>query len=813
MKTLKFMLAAATAIGLASASQAGTFSGSTDFENYTSDTPLTNAAPNAAELGLWWFPAGAEDGDYTVVSDVGNSEKRSWGMKAEFTDQPANALKLEGGTDPLLRKVSNGAAVSPSVYIDMLVKFTLTPSNDTVQVDSDDKLLIYLKEQADGSKKLVALASYYSGLETKKDREFVLSSTVDTNVWYRLTVKTVGNVFADGFNPNGAFVVSIDGVDCQSDPAINVEDQDLPNAIGEDYLDDLADGKMLLSRVQNIITVSYVGFAGSGMVDDLLITTFNPETTLIDFTLGLADPTEAGFGSGSVEFTTTSGRAGILTGTLRTFKLPENDNLTLSYTTVDGYAYSWTSGTVGSGSETLTPVANTTNILTASGQFFTDASGNYLGSYATLAQAIEGLSSGSTIKLARSLSTGANSTIPSGETYVLDLNGYEILRSGTGYFFTVDGAFTITDTSANADGKIVSTNAATANATIVRVNPNATFTLNAGTLQMAASDGNNSRNGIMNTNGTVVVNGGTLDADMKVKNTDARVTINGGTFERTLLADSGAVLADAFTIPVMVNEALNTAKFKQDYSALLSNTANYEMALTDGYYMVAEKQTSVDFTFALDITDAGVSAVVWTLNGATQNQYSATAKADDVVKIEKVNYVDWYIADGTYVDGYTATLSGTDNITWVVESKQATSAEIVTETTTAEELGITNSVFAGDSGATLTNLTAWAQAKNLSVAQVNGMTFSAVTSGGSTYYTAADGDTLAEAYLLNCAPAEVATAKANFKFNGIVPGTTPSIDDSAYNGSVIVQGKDALGDVSWGAVGAGTRFYRAVLVK
>jgi len=228
MKTLKFMLAAATAIGFASASQAaGPYDGSTDFESDTLNTSITTSGE------YWTVPTGAEEGDYTFVSGVPGANLRSAGATAKFTTTPAKVLQLEGGTEPLTRNIqATGAAVNlaaGNVYVDTLVKFTVTPAGDAVTAGSDDKLMIYLKEDlTSGSEatNLVVLAATFTAAGEDDEGESHAESAVATPVvvqnadgslpvvtpgdWYRLTVtsKIVDNVLVFNVAINGATLKS-----------------------------------------------------------------------------------------------------------------------------------------------------------------------------------------------------------------------------------------------------------------------------------------------------------------------------------------------------------------------------------------------------------------------------------------------------------------------------------------------------------------------------------------------------------------------------------------------------------------------------
>lgn len=113
-------------------------------------------------------------------------------------------------------------------------------------------------------------------------------------------------------------------------------------------------------------TISAVGFAGSGTVDDVLITTFDPTQTVVDFTLVLVDTTPSGF-AGAVKFTTSaSGELTFEGAPLQGFSYGSSDPVTMSYTLNSGYTASWSNGTTATGAETFVPVAGTTYTLTVS---------------------------------------------------------------------------------------------------------------------------------------------------------------------------------------------------------------------------------------------------------------------------------------------------------------------------------------------------------------------------------------------------------------------------------------------------------------
>ena len=132
----------------------------------------------------------------------------------------------------------------------------------------------------------------------------------------------------------------------------------------------------------------------------------------------------------------------------------------------------------------------------------------------------------------------------------------------------------------------------------------------------------------------------------------------------------------------------------------------------------------------------------------------------------------------------------------------------ITDETKPSDLGITEGAFAEATTDELKKLAKWAKANEVAFggAAVNAMAFDA------------DGNPVTvfeEAYLLNCAPTAeaVAAAKAEFKFNAIVPGTEPEITGD-FNGTVTVLGSATLGpDADWTANNKDARFYKAVLTR
>ena len=271
MKKLKFMLAAATAIGLVTASQADNYLGSTDFEDLAIGLAPTN--------GLFKFEGAAGDNESEIVAGVPDIDQSL--RPREFREgTQTKILQVSTGTDPLLRKIATDAqdVAGGDIYVDTLVQFTVTPSTDDVTTNAADKLLIYLKEDGNGATNLMVKAAYYQPYdddegtaEMLEPRDVaVISPSVVPGQWYRLTVKATVD--------NGLLVFNI----WLDNTQLKLENKLLAGeATGADGY--YAAFPSLLGKASTELTA--VGFAGEGKVDDLSFTQEDPFFTPVDFTL------------------------------------------------------------------------------------------------------------------------------------------------------------------------------------------------------------------------------------------------------------------------------------------------------------------------------------------------------------------------------------------------------------------------------------------------------------------------------------------------------------------------------------------------
>ena len=290
MKQLKFMLAAATAISLATAAQADHA-----WQDTFEDGVLPAAYSYAGET--------ASDNESAIVDGgYGSSSK---------------ALQVNTGTDPLrraLKYISSSDAAQAvelvssgvkSLYIDTMVQFTVTPHGDSVTVGDDDKLMIYLKEDltkdAESTNLVIRAAGYDvdNGAFVEGGREYIIDDAeVEPNTWYRLVVKVRAVAIGEGENVGywPVFQVCLNG---------DTDDHALYTSVASG-LDDLNENIDFTSnfvslQVTNLdgeaadadtMKLTYVGFAGEGKVDDLAFGTVS-DVSYIDFTLSIGEGVSA----------------------------------------------------------------------------------------------------------------------------------------------------------------------------------------------------------------------------------------------------------------------------------------------------------------------------------------------------------------------------------------------------------------------------------------------------------------------------------------------------------------------------------------
>ena len=130
----------------------------------------------------------------------------------------------------------------------------------------------------------------------------------------------------------------------------------------------------------------------------------------------------------------------------------------------------------------------------------------------------------------------------------------------------------------------------------------------------------------------------------------------------------------------------------------------------------------------------------------------------------------------------------------------------ITDTMTAEDLGITAGSFTDAMPVELRKFAKWAKAEEIafSGSEKNSLSFD---ENGNPL------NDVTKAYLLNCATSELTTKEPEFKFTSITPGVQPTIEGT-FNGTVNYQGRTSLSTGEWSAADASSHhFFRATLTR
>ena len=282
MKQLKFMLAAATAISLATAAQADLSVGPTsqNFDGSEENWQVGASVPGTNDNGFSY--AATDGGNSSVIY-----------QNAEDADNKTKVLNVDTSGQPLLFNVQGtkeglaedlGAEGTKSVVIETDVKFTVTAADQTVKAGDDDKLMIYLKQEGD-IQKLKVCAAYYKegGYDVQEGINISPTITpgaydvlyadgsaveVEAGAWYKLKVESLL------FKGEPMFKITLGTKQLKPASVLNVGASDTAE---EYYFPALTVGEKATS-------IQYVGFAGEGYVDNIVVTKEVNTPSTVDFT-------------------------------------------------------------------------------------------------------------------------------------------------------------------------------------------------------------------------------------------------------------------------------------------------------------------------------------------------------------------------------------------------------------------------------------------------------------------------------------------------------------------------------------------------
>ena len=216
----------------------------------TSEDPFALVAQSKSALPYAAEGAKARRDDLFTAGDVNDS-----------------CLKLEIPSNTLERVIGEG-----QIFVDQLVRFTEYDSDP--ELDKDSKIALWMKEGNPGE------VGLYASVGTGSDVTNVqINGEYEPDVWYRLTIKALGNVRGSG--TQAGFLVYVNG-----EPATVVAaDKDYLDAqVAEDLTGDAseyyANGCLFASMITGSAAIASVGYMGHGAIDDLIISEEAPAFTL-----------------------------------------------------------------------------------------------------------------------------------------------------------------------------------------------------------------------------------------------------------------------------------------------------------------------------------------------------------------------------------------------------------------------------------------------------------------------------------------------------------------------------------------------------
>ena len=296
MKKLIAMIGAvATAFGLyAATGEPGSNYYSTSFES--ADEGVADKTWNAAEAG--WTTKQSEAftlGDQAAKVDLPYAEgrdRRDDLFKNKGTNQ--NFLKLETGTNTL----EHGIAAD-QVYVDQLVKFTGYEEDPTLAdgakiavwlsaIEEEDYVPAYTDEEGEHpATGIQGATNLYVTVGTGTAKKNVkIAGDFEVEKWYRVTIKSIGDVSTVERTSQLGFQLFIDG-----EPASIVEDDRAYNDNSESFNGTAkalyADGQLFTSIKMGDLAIETVAYQGIGGVDDIVISQEAPDfDQMVEFTVG-----------------------------------------------------------------------------------------------------------------------------------------------------------------------------------------------------------------------------------------------------------------------------------------------------------------------------------------------------------------------------------------------------------------------------------------------------------------------------------------------------------------------------------------------
>ena len=748
-------------------------------------------------------------------------------VKAYDNDKPVidgktagnNYLYVETDEAPVTRYVKQGAAAetigSNGIYLDTLVKFTPMDADDDASLattDGDKIAIALVGNETAGTTNFVVRAGYIDGSSIAPTNYTMnaVAENFDYSAWHRLIVEAISDV--GNANAPVGFVVYVDGTMLTYSTDVAAGDAayvDSFNGVVKENLYTSSTHALLpslaLKGSDNYGALTSVSFKGNGSIDDIEFTATRP-TVLPDYGTivtiawddGVATVTigdDEAFATAGLDYTATNitVAAGVT-------------SLAVEATYAEGKeAGKWTASVGTFADDTWTGFSSgATLTIKSMTPLFKVGDKNYGDFKSALEAAVEQSESPATIQLLANY-TG-DITFEEGDI-ILDLAGNTLTGDSDAAIHTGYANLVITNSTATI-GHVVAPDFATDTSGVAVVCDGAT---------------------------TLTVTAGIFDGSIARDDPDAKITIKGGTFYDTQYADDPT---GEFYLAENVDTAVYTISDPDENyftvsSGVTPGPTTYELTIpevTDATATVtdADEQEISDLTA---IAEGTVVTVTW----APTEGYKITAgETEEITMDANKTAKEPTVVAITYA---TLTITQVENCTIVVSNateEVATGAkfdvddatQLTVYRTPAKGYKLSSGYAATETITMDDNVTVTAVVEEEpeypsyiddedTEAQGKYDTWKSYVEGASE--TVGDGEELADAYLLNCKPSEVAAAKAAFKFTSIsydstqskwVTPTTTSYNEREYNGTVTVKQYSDVGCTTESSTGT---FFKAVL--
>ena len=201
------------------------------------------------------------------------------------TSEKFLSINTKGGE--LVRNIQEGGtaqSIGDGIYFDSMVQFTATDALDAnANTNENDKLILWLRDNGDGTTNLVVNASYLGFDEEVTPTNYVVTTpAIQADKWYRLTIQAIQDVITDNQEDYVGYAIYIDGVKAEYSTDVAAFDSSWPYEVDAKYSYLYNENvhalfPSLLGSSNSAKTFTSVAFSGVGAVDDIEFTTKAPE--------------------------------------------------------------------------------------------------------------------------------------------------------------------------------------------------------------------------------------------------------------------------------------------------------------------------------------------------------------------------------------------------------------------------------------------------------------------------------------------------------------------------------------------------------